>query len=66
MKRDISIQKAFRREINLQTRSVSSKKSYTRKLKHKKGSSHDRAFITEGCVMRISKQTPHIWESNAA
>jgi len=66
MKRDISIQKAFRREINLQTRSVSSKKSYTRKLKHKKGSSHDGAFRIEGCIMRRSKQTFYVWESNAA
>ena len=66
MKRDTSIQKSFRREINLQTRSVTDKKFYTRKLKHKKGSSHEGAFITEGSIMRISKQTPRIWESNAA
>lgn len=66
MKRDTSIQKSFRREINLQTRSVSDKKSYTRKLKHKKGSSSEGAFITEGCIMSISKQTPHMWENNAA
>ncbi len=55
MKRDTSIQKSFRREINLQTRSVTDKKSYTRKLKHKKGSSHDRVFIIEGCIMRRSQ-----------
>jgi hypothetical protein len=66
MKRDISIQKSFRREINLQTRSVSNKKFYTRKLKHKKGSSHDGAFRIEGCIMRRSKQTFYVWESNAA
>lgn len=56
MKRDTSIQKSFRREINLQTRSVNDKKSYTRKSKHKKGSSHDRAFIIEGCIMRRSRK----------
>lgn len=66
MKRDTLIQKSFRREINLQTRSVTDKKFYTRKLKHKKGSSHDRAFIIEGCIMRISEQTLHRWENNAA
>lgn len=66
MKRDISIQKSFLREINLQTRSVSNKKFYTRKLKHKKGSSHDGAFRIEGCIMRRSKQTFYVWESNAA
>ena len=54
MKRDTSIQKSFRREINLQTRSVIDKKSYTRKLKHKKGSSHDRAFIIEGVTFFTS------------
>jgi hypothetical protein len=55
MKRDTSIQKSFRREINLQTRSVTDKKSYTRKLKHRKGTSYDKAFIAEGCVMRIPR-----------
>jgi hypothetical protein len=66
MKRNTSIQKSFRREINLQTHSVTDKKFYTRKLKHKQGSSHDRAFITEGCIMRRSKQMLHRWENNAA
>jgi hypothetical protein len=55
MKRDTSIQKSFRREINLQTRSVTDKKSYTRKLKHRKGTSYDKAFIAEGCVIRIPR-----------
>jgi hypothetical protein len=55
MKRDTSIQKSFRREINLQTRSVTDKKSYTRKSKHKKGSSHDTTFNYESSVMRRSR-----------
>ncbi len=66
MKRDTSIQKSFRREINLQTRSVTDKKFYTRKLKHKKGSSQEGAFITESCIMRRYEQTLHRWENNAA
>lgn len=66
MKRDTSIQKSFRREINLQTRSVSDKKSYTRKLKHKKGSSHERAFIIEGCIMRRPRTHASLWDNHAA
>ncbi len=61
MKTDVNIQKSFRREINLQTRSLKNKKAYTRKFKHKKETSHDRAFIVEGCVMRSQ-----MWEKNAA
>ncbi len=37
MKRDESIIKSFKREINLQTRFVKNKTKYTRKEKHKKG-----------------------------
>jgi hypothetical protein len=66
MKRDTSIQKSFRREINLQTRSVTDKKFYTRKLKHKKGSSHEGAFKIEGCIMRRSRTHASLWENNAA
>ena len=66
MKRDTSIQKSFRREINLQTRSVTDKKSYTRKLKHKKGSPHDRIFNTESCVMGTSLGVNNVWINNAA
>ena len=35
MKRDKNIQLNFKREINLNTRVVKSKKTYTRKTKHK-------------------------------
>ena len=35
MKRDKNIQLNFKREINLNTRVVKSKKTYTRKVKHK-------------------------------
>jgi len=35
-KRDINIVKAFKKEIDLKTRVVRSKKAYTRKVKHKK------------------------------
>jgi hypothetical protein len=66
MKRDTSIQKSFRREINLQTRSVTDKKFYTRKLKHKKGSSRDRTFNTESCVMGTSLVANNIWRRNIA
>lgn len=52
MKRDPTIQQSFRREINLQTRSVKEKKLYTRKMKHKKGSFHEGALIIEGCFMK--------------
>ncbi|CBZ42346.1 hypothetical protein [Campylobacter phage CP81] len=37
MKRDESIIKSFKREINLQTRFIKNKTKYTRKEKHKKG-----------------------------
>jgi hypothetical protein len=42
MKRDLSISKSFRQEINLQISSV----------KHKKEFSYDRTFNIEGCVIR--------------
>ena len=35
MKRDKNIQLNFKREINLNTRVVKSKKTYTRKVKHR-------------------------------
>lgn len=65
MKRDNTIQKSFRREINLQTRAVKEKTLYTRKIKHKKGSPHDRTFITEGCAMGISLLRKNIRGNNA-
>ena len=34
-KRDINVLKAFKKEINLSTRVVKSKKTYSRKIKHK-------------------------------
>jgi len=34
-KRDIEILKSYQREINLRTKSIKSKKKYTRKTKHK-------------------------------
>ena len=37
MKRNVDIIKSYQRELNLNTRMVSSKKAYTRKIKHKKG-----------------------------
>jgi hypothetical protein len=33
--RDINIIKNYQREINLQTKSIESRKKYTRKIKHK-------------------------------
>ena len=35
IKRDINVLKAFKKEINLSTRVVKSKKTYSRKIKHK-------------------------------
>lgn len=35
MKRDVSIIKSYKREINLRTKVVQDKKKYTRKKKHK-------------------------------
>jgi hypothetical protein len=66
MTRDTSIQKSFRKEINLQTRIVKEKKLYTRKLKHKKGSPHDRIFNTESCVMGTSLGANNVWRQNVA
>jgi len=37
--RDGNIFKAYKREINTQTRTIKSKKTYTRKVKHKKSQS---------------------------
>ena len=34
--RDYNIVKNYKREVNLQTRKINSKKKYTRKVKHKK------------------------------
>jgi hypothetical protein len=65
MKRVTLIQKSFRREINLQTRSVKEKILYTRKMKYKKGSPHDRTFIIEGCVMGIPPLSTKIRSNNA-
>ena len=36
--RDVNIEKAFKREINLNTRIKNSKKKYTRKVKYNKSS----------------------------
>ena len=36
--RDLNIEKNYKREINLQTKKIPSKKLYTRKVKHKKQS----------------------------
>lgn len=35
MKRDMNILKAFKKEIDLKTKTISSKKRYTRKVKHR-------------------------------
>lgn len=65
MKRDNAIQKSFRKEINLQTRIVKDKKSYTRKMKHKQRSADDKIFDIESCAVGTS-YTNSLWEMNVA
>ena len=66
MKRDNAIQKSFHKEINLQTRIVKDKKSYTRKMKHKQRSADNRIFTIESCVVGTSFYTNDLWGINAA
>lgn len=66
MKRDNAIQKSFRKEINLQTRIVKDKKSYTRKMKHKQRSADDRIFTIESCVVGTPLYAHNLWGINAA
>lgn len=65
MKRDNAIQKSFRKEINLQTRIVKDKKTYTRKMKHKQIRADDRIFVLENCAVG-TLYTNSLWEMNVA
>lgn len=49
-RRNISIQLAFRKEINLSTKAVKDKTKYTRKQKHKKATEYDKV-INDNFVM---------------
>jgi hypothetical protein len=51
MKRDKSIEKSYRREINLRTKVVKDKTKYSRKSKHKKSRDYDRTIMHDGSAV---------------